>query len=332
MKVRRNKVNNIRFSIVCPVYNAEKFLPRAINSLLTQSYSNWELILIDDGSTDDSSQLCDSYSKSDKRINVIHQTNQGQSKARLVGIGMCSGDYILFLDSDDYFDITALESLTNELSENSSDLVLFDAKKNCDGKFANVYSLESKEFITDKKEILFECFGKRTAGYFWTYCFKKETLRISIEIKKKFSEVKYSEDVYLIYQVIKHNVNSLLILPEPLYVYVVNEESITHNQTVAKVKDRFSVFDDVYKDLCKSQNIKVNKKIRPNIGWTYLSFLNRAAKEYDFERFKETVKEIRSSYIFKHLSRFKKDKYNSLIQFLLIIRMYKRVYTIIRKH
>lgn len=324
-------MKNIKFSIVCPVYNAEKFLPRAINSLLTQSYSNWELILIDDGSTDGSSQLCDSYSKSDKRINVIHQTNQGQSKARLVGIGMCSGDYILFLDSDDYFDLTALESLTNELSENSANLVLFDAKKNCDGRFANVYSLELKEFITDKKEILFECFGKRTAGYFWTYCFKKETLGISREIQKRFSEIKYSEDIYLIYQVIKHNVNSLLIFPEPLYVYVVNEGSITHNQTVAKVKDRFNVFDDVYKDLSESYNIKVNKGTKQNIGWTYLSYLNRAAKEYDFTSFKGVCKEIRNSYIFKHLSRFKKDKYNLLIHFLFKIRMYKRVYLIIRK-
>ena len=332
MEVGNISMNNVKFSVICPVFNAEKYLERAVNSLVIQSYSNWELILVDDGSTDGSGYLCDLYSKNDKRIKVIHQVNHGQSKARLVGIENSGGDYVLFLDSDDYFDLTALETLANELEGNACDLVLFDAKKNRGGKLTNIYSLQSNAFLNNKHEILFECFGKRTAGYFWTYCFKKELFNLSQDTKNTFSNIKYSEDVYLIYQIVINNVKSLSILPEPLYVYVINDESITQNQTVAKVKDRFNVFNTVYEDLYTTHKIWPNKVTKSNIGWTYLSYLCRAAKEYDFVKFKEISLEIQSSYLFKHLSRFRKDKYNSLIHFLFKIRMYKRVYSIIRKH
>ena len=325
-------MDNVKFSIICPIFNAEKFLERAVNSLLIQSYTNWELILVDDGSTDGGAALCDSYSKSDKRIKVIHQINQGQSKARLVGIEKSSGDYVLFLDSDDYFELTALKAIAEELSRNVCDLVLFDAKKKNGENLTSIYSLQTRAHLINKNGILYECFGKRTAGYFWTYCFKKDLFKLTEDVKIKFSNIKYSEDVYLINQIITNNVNSLSILPETLYVYVVNGDSITQNQTVLKVRDRFNVFNDVYKELSRKYKLRLNKTTKSNIGWTYLSFLSRAAKEYDFANFKETAKEIRSSYIFKHLSRFKKDKYNLLIHFLFKIRMYMRAYTIIRKH
>ena len=322
----------VLFSIICPIYNAENFLVGTVTSVISQTYNNWELVLINDGSTDNSGSICDLFSKKDKRIKVIHQKNQGQSIARLIGLGRCNGKYILFLDSDDFLVSTALEELSKQLQDNKTDVVMFNANKRRVHTESKIYVLGERRVITDKKLIFNECFLERTAGYLWTYCFKKDILCFSKEVLRRFGEIKYSEDVYLIYQVINHNVKSLLILPEPLYVYTVNECSITHNQTVSKVRDRFNVFNDVYKDLFASYNLKPNKSIRANIGWTYLSFLNRAAKEFCFEKFKEIAKEVRSSYIFKHLSRFKKDKYNSLVHFLFKIRMYKKVYLIIRKH
>ena len=320
------------FSIICPVYNAKRFLESTINSLLEQEYDNWELILVDDGSTDGSGALCDVFSFKDKRISVVHQSNYGQSKARLVGIEKACGEYILFLDSDDFLASTILNVLNKEIMKTSPDAILFDAKKKKDKKLLPIYSLSEKKVLVEKQSILIECFGIRTAGYFWTYCFKKDLFNISESVKSKFSNIKYSEDVYLIYQIIKNNVNSLSILPESLYIYFINNDSITHNQTIAKVRDRFNVFNDVYEDLYVNFKIYPNMITKSNIGWNYLSFLIRAAKEYDFAKFKETAKKIRNSYVFKRLNKFKKDKHSSLIQFLFQIRMYKTLYIIIRKY
>ena len=322
----------ITFSVICPIYNAEKTLSDAIGSILLQSYSNWNLILIDDGSTDDSGAICDKFAANDKRIKVIHQENQGQSAARLKGIRESNGDYILFLDSDDFFEPNALEILVKELNSVTVDVVLYNAEKKTNNELENIYCLDEKETFYDGNKILFECFANRTAGYFWTYCFKKELFDIPRSIENKYSKIQYSEDVYLIYQIIKNNVESLTTLPLCLYTYVVNDNSITHTQTVDKVKDRFEVFNEVYEDLVSNQSIIPTKFVKTNIGWTYLSYLSRAAKDYDYSRFKVTSSIIRSSFIFKKMSRFKKDKFNSLIHFLFKMRMYKKTYSIIRGH
>lgn len=89
-------------SVIVPVYNVEKYLHKCINSILNQTYKNLEIILIDDGSTDNSGKICDEYALKDNRIKVIHKENGGLSSARNAGLDICSGDYIGFVDSDDY--------------------------------------------------------------------------------------------------------------------------------------------------------------------------------------------------------------------------------------
>ena len=102
-------------SVIVPVYNVEKYLDNCVQSILRQSYTNLEIILIDDGSTDKSSQLCDEYSQKDKRIKVIHKKNGGQSDARNVGITVATGKYIAFVDSDDYIDEQFLDCLLSTI-------------------------------------------------------------------------------------------------------------------------------------------------------------------------------------------------------------------------
>lgn len=107
-------------SIIIPVYCAEKFLYKCINSILNQSYKQWELILINDGSTDNSAKICDSFAERDNRIKVVHQNNSGVSKARNVGIEMATGKYITFIDSDDWVDENYLKSLIQYMKEDTS--------------------------------------------------------------------------------------------------------------------------------------------------------------------------------------------------------------------
>ena len=95
-------MDNYLVSIILPIYNVEKYLDRCIQSILNQSYENLEIILVDDGSPDRSSEICDEYRKSDQRIKVVHKENGGLSDARNAGLILAKGKYIIFLDSDDY--------------------------------------------------------------------------------------------------------------------------------------------------------------------------------------------------------------------------------------
>ena len=114
-------------SVIIPVYNVEQYLEECVNSVLTQTYKNIEIILVDDGSTDSSGSMCDSFSSENKNICVVHQKNGGLSAARNTGLSYAKGEYVYFLDSDDYIAEDALEKLCFLAEKDSSDIVFFDA-------------------------------------------------------------------------------------------------------------------------------------------------------------------------------------------------------------
>ena len=109
-------------SVICPVYNAEKYLARAVKSVLAQSFEDFELILVDDGSTDNSGELCDAFAAEDKRVRVIHQANGGVSRARNAGIDSARGEYIAFIDSDDYVFPYWLSDLYEAIAAEGADI------------------------------------------------------------------------------------------------------------------------------------------------------------------------------------------------------------------
>lgn len=113
-------------SIVVPIYNVEKYLPKCIDSLISQTYTNIEIILVDDGSPDHSGQIADEYSRKDSRITVIHQKNKWLGGARNSGIKQAQGKYILFLDSDDYISQDSCEKLLEVAKNNNPEVILFD--------------------------------------------------------------------------------------------------------------------------------------------------------------------------------------------------------------
>ncbi len=120
----------IRFSIIVPVYNVKPYLRQCIDSVLHQTYGNFELILVDDGSTDGSGEICDQYAKEDLRTVVLHQENGGPSKARNMGIKIAAGDYLVFLDSDDFWERTdALAMMREEISKYHPDVLLIKSSK-----------------------------------------------------------------------------------------------------------------------------------------------------------------------------------------------------------
>ena len=119
---------NPRISIILPVYNDSSYLSEALNSVINQTYNNLEIIIVDDGSVDGSAQICDEYEKIDKRICVIHQNNKGLSAARNVGLSHMTGDYVVFLDSDDKFHIEYCQKMLEVITQNEADIVICKAK------------------------------------------------------------------------------------------------------------------------------------------------------------------------------------------------------------
>lgn len=120
--------NNGLISVIIPVYNVEEYLRECIDSVLSQTYENYEIILVNDGSTDSSGKICDEYAEKCDKITVIHKENSGPSKTRNMGLVVAKGEYIYFLDSDDYIKPEAFERLVSVIEKQNSDFVFFDAK------------------------------------------------------------------------------------------------------------------------------------------------------------------------------------------------------------
>ena len=118
-----------KISVIIPVYNVEKYLYRCVDSVLGQTYYNIEVILIDDGSTDSSPEICDEYQKRDKRVKVIHKKNSGAASSRNIGLSNAKGDYIAFIDSDDYIELDMYENMMKINEEYNCDIVLCDCYK-----------------------------------------------------------------------------------------------------------------------------------------------------------------------------------------------------------
>lgn len=115
-----------KISIIVPVYKAEPYLHRCVDSILAQTFTEWELILVDDGSPDQSGKICDEYAKKDQRVKVIHKVNGGVSSARQKGLDEARGEYTIHADPDDWAEPNMLEELYNEASKKEADMVMCD--------------------------------------------------------------------------------------------------------------------------------------------------------------------------------------------------------------
>ena len=207
----------MKYSTIMPVYNAGDKLRKSIESILSQTYSNWELIIIDDGSIDNSLDICNEYSKKDSRIKVIHQDNHGPGYARNVGIKYAKGDYITFLDADDYYENTYYEDLFNEININSFDVIFFNrVMENDKGKINKINSVKKFKKCTKEELIKLQMMGILP----WGPCLKIAKNEI---IKKcVFSDLDVGEECIFSYEVID-NSNNIGFLDKTLYHYVYNE-------------------------------------------------------------------------------------------------------------
>ena len=223
-------------SIIIPVYNAEKYLDRCIKSVIEQIYTNIEVITINDGSSDGSGEICDSYAIRDNRIRVVQQMNKGVSYARNIGIHISRGDYIVFVDSDDWVMSTYVWELYNGVIESSVDMAIVDYYTEInnqldyntkDDRIRNIFNCsEALDLIYDKDKYL---------GYLWNKIFSAKRIR---EINLLFDErIKIWEDLLFCCQYI-NKIKKIVYIRKPLYVYMHHEDSTVSSRSPIREKTK----------------------------------------------------------------------------------------------
>ncbi|MCI9617526.1 MAG: glycosyltransferase [Eubacterium sp.] len=222
---------NKKVSIITPVYNSAKYINKCIDSVLNQTYSNWELILVNDGSTDQSRSICESYSKKDKRIILVNQENSGVSVARNTGLDYSTGDYIHFLDSDDFLEKNMLERTLDKALENDYDLVIFGSNHLYEnGKKMKRPETVMKEEISEKAEIVGNLFVY--GGVLWNKLIKADLI---FDNNLRFNtKLKASEDMYMTMHLV-HYGTRFVYLNDKLYNYLVRENSLTRDDCPEKI-------------------------------------------------------------------------------------------------
>lgn len=217
-----------KISIIIPVYNSEKYISECIDSVLKQTYTNYDLILVIDGATDNSLEICRKYATIDERIIVIEKTNGGVSSARNVGMKKANGDYLMFLDSDDYIKKDMLSKMVTSAEENKPDIIFCGYEVNGSSLIFNdtqvLKKMGNNPSPTSIIESVISIEKERIYGYIWRNLFKKELL---INNKIIFPEdIKMSEDFMFLVKVLSES-KTVSIVPENLYVYRINADSAT---------------------------------------------------------------------------------------------------------
>ncbi|WP_339060918.1 glycosyltransferase [Tepidibacillus marianensis] len=230
-----------KISIIVPVYNVQDYLHKCIDSILSQTFEDFELLLINDGSTDESANICNEYAKLDSRIKVKHKHNGGQSSARNLGLDMANGDYIGFVDSDDWIDKKMYKNLINHAACNQSDIVAcnFLLMKN-DAKFIP-YTLNAIDMEFNKESAMKEIYTNKIL----TFSPCNKIYRKELFEKLRFVEGIILEDKDISYKLISKS-NRISYLKEPLYYYRYNENSTLRSSFSLKRLDDFKVQKDMY--------------------------------------------------------------------------------------
>ena len=209
-------------SVIVPVYNVEKYLEKCVNSLLQQTYKNIEIILVNDGSTDESGKMCDNLAQEDDRIKVFHKKNGGLSDARNYGVERATGEYIGFVDSDDYIEEDMYEKLYKAIQRSQADMAecsMTRIYKNYSEKF---YRGDNFQIDLDDEAYVREYIDNvRLYGSAWCKLLKKE-----IAEKVKFPVGKIYEDCFYTLDLVKY-LKKVTVISDSLYNYYIREGSIT---------------------------------------------------------------------------------------------------------
>lgn len=283
-----------KISVIVPVYNVEKYLRKCVDSIITQTFEDLEIILVDDGSKDSSGKICDEYAAKDERIIVIHKENGGLSSARNAGIEKAQSSYLGFVDSDDYIAENMYEKLYNMTISNDADLVMCDLYHCYEGKTPEKNSCIEKYVLNTEEAIKTVLEAKKTSVTAVNKLYKKELFT-----NIRYPEGKLSEDAFVIVDLLMQ-AKKIVFTSEQFYYYVHRKNSIT--SSAYKPKD-LNVLE------AYSKNRKIIQKNFPNLVdtaemrymWANFYVLDKmclSKNMTDKETEKKIIKNLRHNYRF----------------------------------
>lgn len=264
-------------SIILPVYNASQFLSRCINSVLNQTLTNFELIIIDDGSNDDSDKICKSYAEQDSRIRFISQENQGVSVARNKALSLAIGDFIGFIDSDDWIDKTMFQTLYNNAIQNNVDISICNLYFSTDTQNQEMLTLPYSGILS--KNISYKMLFNENGfgGYSCTKLIKREIITTNHIFYD--TQVKYCEDFLFFFDLFKI-VDKVFYDPTPLYFYYRNPCSVTQQKGITPAAK--TSIAGVQKYIKKEKNWRMKVHLRAYLVLRALGFIDQTPIDSEF--------------------------------------------------
>lgn len=287
-------MTNDLISVIIPVYNTEKYLNKCVETVTQQTINNIEILLIDDGSTDNSGKLCDEWANRDSRIRVFHKPNEGLSATRNYGLKHAKGNYVAWVDSDDYVAPFFVEKLYNKLIDNDADMSM-----------CNFYGLQGDILTFDGASRIFDATytSKQfmemvyTTGFFcviWNKMAKKEAFyNVLFPVGRRFEDAS-------VMRRLAENCNKIVVFDEPLYYYRRHEASITMKKRSKQEEDQYLmeyckwVEDDIeiYKENFDEKLCAKASKCICNAIIMHYRNLERAAKKKYKKKYDSYVKSI----------------------------------------
>lgn len=244
-------INKRKISIIMPVYNSEKYVSEAIESVCNQSYKNWELLIVNDGSVDLSAEIIENYAKKDTRITVFHKQNEGVSIARNYALDKISGEYVTFIDSDDVYHVDRLKKMVQVFEKYGNCDVVFSRHKEFTGQLNTEEVSSTGAIVISDDDILKKIISDSKNHFVWNTMIKSEITK-----KERFAPIRFAEDFCYIRDCACH-CRKMAVLDEVLYFYRRDNENAMTNHFFSKkyVPDYMKLVENVY-DFCKSHKLE----------------------------------------------------------------------------
>ena len=326
--------NNYLVSVIIPVYNVEGYLNSCLDSVINQSYHNLEIVLVDDGSIDNSGAICDEYAQKDKRIIIIHKKNEGVAQARIDGFIKSSGELVTFIDSDDYVDLRYIEKLVTPFDKCNIDLCVCDkyfvvegVKKQEKRSVHGYYVREEIDSIIKSRYLLDENVNR--AGmpiYLVTKMIKREFVFDALLFSKGLW---WGEDQVASFHILT-NINAMYVLSDPLYYYVRHYGQATTIYNSSLWTNQFECWKR-YKDLDPTNLL--NNQLPARMWWTFIrNFRKMIQSNITCQEFKNEMKKIEDNPMWLSVlsnTELPQGKLEKLIFFFLKHKLYSLLYIIL---
>ena len=333
------------FSIIVPVYNSSKYLNRCLDSIVNQKFDDYEILLIDDGSTDESPNICDEYSKKYSFIRVIHKENGGTVSARRTGVKEAKGDYILSIDSDDYVDEDYFDVIHHEIVKNNFPSIVAWSYKSVDevsGEIKKITNQDTalgnytKEDIKSLKEVLLYNKNLPNLNYgsllysFWTKAIKRELLLDAFMSFK--NDINYGEDLICVKRILDNpNCNNVTLIDYYGYNYVDNSGSLINaSYSIRKAKSYEQTVIELKNDFSDEENKISIYAIRALLGLIYSIAITS-------NKYKEFLNKVKETYCCSNLweyakkAKINKGKKDKLKIFLIKSKWFRVLYKVYKR-